>query len=202
MNRTTKYISGLVLFVFVTTIFSCNLEDFNLDKLSEHHGVVPTLFAPICYGTFEVEDMITGPVADGFPIPSDSLPIVSISLKKTGANFRSNALDSVYLVTHFTNDTPVNIEFGLNFISASTGLPIGQTFHSGKIPAYAKDFRIQFNLGPVDQDNLMDSSDIKLSFNLSSPDAANPILYKEVKNTLFTIKISFYAPVYLWKISK
>ncbi len=202
MNRITKYISGLVLIAFVTTIHSCNLEDFNLDELTERQGLVPTIFAPLCYGTFEVEDLITVPVPDLFPIPSDSLPVLPILLKKTGLNFRNNALDSVYLVTHFTNDTPVNIEFDLNFISASTGFPIGQTFHSGKIPAHAKDFRIQFDLGPVDQDNLMDSSDIKLSINLSSPDAANPILYKAVKNTLFTIKISFYAPANLWKISK
>lgn len=202
MYRIIKKISGAIILATFTTISSCNLEDFNLDKLSDQQDMVATIFAPLGYGTFEIEDLVTVSLPDNFPVPSDSLALKPILMNKEGTTFRNEAIDSVYLVSVINNDTPVEMDYDLNFISASTGLPIGKTFHSGTIPAGAKNFRVQFDLGPVDQDNLMDSSDIKISANLASPDNAVQLLYKAVKNTFFTIKISFYAPANLWEISK
>ncbi|MCX6236840.1 MAG: hypothetical protein NTY07_04640, partial [Bacteroidia bacterium] len=69
------------------------------------------------------------------------------------------------------------------------------------IPANTEDNLIQFPFGPVDQDNLMNSTAVKLNFKMSSPPAGSPILYKAVKNTAFTIRISFYSPVNLRKLT-
>ena len=71
---------------------------------------------------------------------------------------------------------------------------------SGKIPPGAIDQKIEFPLGIDDQENLKKASDIILVFKISSPDVANPILYKAIKNTTFVVKISFYAPLNLRKL--
>ena len=99
-----------------------------------------------------------------------------------GTSFSSAAVDSVYLITHFTNETLCEMEFELSFVTAS-GIQIGKSFPSGIIPAEAKDFPILplFGLGLVDQNNLEQATEIKLSFKLFPPTIGNPT-YGAVKS--------------------
>lgn len=200
MTIIKHFIYGFVLLIAAIMMFSCNLEDFDLKKLTNKEDIIPEIFAPLAYGTFKVSDLVTATIPDGFQIPTGGIPLDSIKLFKTGTSFRNAAIDSVYLITNFTNDTPCDMEFDLSFIDMSTGLRLGQIFNSGMIPANTKDNRIQFPFGPVDQDNLMNSTSIKLDFKISSP-AGNPVLFKAVKKTSFTIRISFYSPVNLRKLT-
>lgn len=195
-----RFIPVFVLFFAAIMLFSCNLEDFNLKKLTNKDDIIPDVYTPLAYGTFKVSDFVSVPVpGDNSQIPNGGLSLEPVLLNKTGTLFRSAAIDSVYLITRFTNETPCDIEFELSFVDAS-GTLIGLPFPAGKIPAGAVDQKIQFPLGPIDQDNLQSATDIKLSFKVLSPDLANPILYKAIKKTLFTVKISFSAPVNLRKL--
>ena len=198
MQLIKRFISVVVLFFAAFMLFSCHLEDFNMNKLSKTNDIVPEVFAPLAFGTFKISDLAPVPVPPGnAPIPAGGMDLTPILLSKTGTSFSSTAIDSVYLITHFTNGTPGNMEFELSFVNAA-GVQLGQSFPSGNIPAGAKDFPIPlFGLGPIDQNNLQQATDIKLSFRIFSPNAASPVLYSEVKSKLFTVKISFYAPVRL-----
>jgi len=197
MNLLKHYISVIAFFFAAIMLLSCHLEDFNMNKLSKTNDIVPEVFAPLAYGTFKISDLAPVPVPpDNAPIPAGGIDLTPILLSKTGTSFSSTAIDSVYLITHFTNGTPCNMEFELSFVNAA-GVQLGQSFPSGNISAGATDQKIKFPLGPIDQDNLQQATDIKLTFRIFSPNAANPVLYSEVKSKLFTVKISFYAPARL-----
>jgi hypothetical protein len=205
MKIIKRFTSGVVLFSATIMLFSCNLEDFNLKKLADPTYIAPDVFAPFAYGTFKVEDLIKASVPpDTYIIPSipAGMHLDPFKMDKTGTSFRSSAIDSVYLVTHFTNDTPADIEFQLGFFDKTTGALLGGPFNSGKIPAGApKDFLCQvIKLGPSDQDNLAKSDEIRLYFTLFSPSAGTAITYGNAKGKSFTIKIYFHAPVQLWKL--
>jgi len=191
---------GFALLSATILIFSCNLEDFNLKKLTNKEDIIPKVYAPLAYGTFKVSDLVTSPPNDKSLIPAgpgfDLNPII---LNKTGTSFRNAAIDTVFLITNFTNNTPCDMTFDLRFLDMA-GLPIGTPFPPKVIPADTVDFKIQFVvLGPTDQDNLAKATDIKLSIKIASP-AGKSILYKDAKNKSFTINLSFYAPVNLRKL--
>jgi hypothetical protein len=197
MKLIKRFIPVVVLFFASIMFFSCNLEDFNMNKLSKTNDIVPEVFAPLAYGTFKISDLAPVPVPlDNAQIPAGGIDLTPILLSKSGTTFSSTAIDSVYLITHFTNGTPGNMEFELSFVNAS-GVQLGQSFPSANIPAGAVDQKIQFPLGPIDQTNLQQATDIKLIFRIYSPNAASPITYGAVKSKPFTVKISFYAPVRL-----
>ena len=199
MTKIQRLISCVLIPIISTMFFSCNLDDFKLNELAKPVDIVPEVYAPIAYGTFRVKDMLVVPIPDSTPIPTGGLTLTPFIMGKTGVTFSSIAIDSVYLQNHFTNDTPINMEFSYNFYDDFTGLPIGQTYSSGIIPPGVKDTLIQFSLGRTDQNNLLQASNIFLRFR-PSYEGATPILFGKVKNTYFSIKIAFYAPAHIWKL--
>ena len=199
MKKKRQLISCVLMPIIATMFFSCNLDDFKLNELAKPVDIVPEVYAPIAYGTFRVKDMLVVPIPDTTPIPAGGLSLTPFIMGKTGINLYSIAVDSVYLQNHFTNDTPINMEFAYSFYDGTTGLPLGKTFSSGIIPPGVKDTLIQFKLGRVDQDNLLQASNIILTFRPSNVGTTST-LFGKVKNTYFSIKIAFYAPVHVWKL--
>ena len=203
MKIIKRFTFGVVLFSAAIILFSCDLEDFNLKKLADPTYIAPDLFAPLAHGTFRVDSLVAANIPDSYTIPSapPGFALDPFSMDKTGTSFRSSAIDSVYLITHFTNNTPADIEFQLGFFDKTTGAQRGGPFNSGKIPAGAQDFLCNIiRLGPADQDNLVNSNDIRLSFTLFSPATSTPITYGSARGQHFTVKIAFHAPVQLWKL--
>lgn len=201
MKKIKKFASTVVLFSAAILLFSCNLEDFNLNKLADPNDILPDVYAPLAYGTFKVEDFVLAPPNDNSPIPPGGLTLDPVFIDKTGTILSSSAIDSVYLITHFTNNTPADINFDLIFFDQNTGVQLGGPFSSGKIPAGAKDFRCNIiELGPVDQTNLQNSTDIQMNFTLYQPVTAPPITYGDVKGSSFSLNLAFHAPVQLWKL--
>jgi len=200
MKQIKRFISGIVLFTAAVMLFSCHLEDFNLNKLSNTNDIIPDFFAPFAYGTFKVSDLAPTPVPDdNTPIPVIGINLNPVIISKSGTSFSSAAIDSVFLITRFTKDAVYDMEFELSFVTAS-GIQIGKSFSSGRIEGDAEDLRIPlFGLGLVDQNNLQQATDIKLSFKLF-PSITGNTTYGEVKSKQFSVKISFYAPVNLQKL--
>jgi hypothetical protein len=199
MKSIKGFILVISLFLTAISLVSCNLEDFNLKKLATPSDIVPDIFAPLVYGTFEVKDLRAFPPPDFFVIqPGDSLILDPLVLDKTGTSFRTTGIDSLYLITHFTNNTVCDMEFLMSFVS-KTGAQVGASFFSKNIPAGAHDFLIPlFPLGPTDQNNLELSSEIKLSFKLRLPQSASgSVTYGSIKSNSFSYNMSFYAPANL-----
>lgn len=192
-------ISGFVLLFASIILSSCHLEDFNMNKLVNPTDIIPDVYAPLAYGTFTVQNIIPDPAtSDLTTIPVNGLDLPLI-VSKSGTSFSSAAIDSVYLITHFSNNTPCEIEFDLSFLNSATGPSIGKVFTSGKIPANTADFEVPpFGLSKADQDNLQSSTYVKFNFKLyPSPTA---ITYGDIKTASFSFKISFHAPVNLQKL--
>lgn len=200
MKLLKHFISGIVLFNVAFILFSCNLEDFNLNKLADPVDVVPDVFAPLVYGTFTVANLVPIPApVNSTPIPATGLDL-PLTISKSGTTFSSAAVDSVYLIIHISNNTPCDMEFELSFLSGPTGPLVGNKFNLGKIPANAPDFEFipLLGLDRTDQDNLQRASYIKLNFKLFPPATGNT--YGDVKAKSFKVNISFYAPVRLQKL--
>jgi len=200
MKLVRHSISVFVFLLASIILFSCHLEDFNLNKLAVPVDIVPEVYAPLAYGTFTVANLVPLPApANSTLIPSSGIELPLV-VSKSGTSFSSAAFDSVYLITHFSNNTPCEMEFELSFLSSANGPSIGKIFPSGKIPANTKDFAVVpfFGLDRTDQDNLQKATFIKLDFRLFP--SATPSTYGVVKSTSFAFNISFHAPVSLHKL--
>ena len=196
MTIINKFRSGVTIFLASIMLFSCNLEDFNLKKLAHTDDIVPVSFAPLVYGTFMVKDLVTTLIPSAFPIPATGMYLDSVLLNKTGISFRSTKIDSLYLITHFTNNTPVDINFNLCFTD-SLGYQIGNSFTIQKVLPDSVDQKAIFPMGLIDQDNLQYSTFIKLKFKVSSPAGIPLLTYGAIRSKIFSVKVSFYAPFHL-----
>ena len=200
MELIKRFISGIILFLAVVILFSCHLEDFNLNKLSKTNDIVPEVYAPLAYGTFTVANLVPLPKPeDLFQIPIDGIELPLV-VSKSGTSFSSAAIDSIYLITHFSNNTPCDMEIELSFLSGPSGPSIGNKYNLGKIPANTPEFAVLplFRLGRNDQDDLQSATFIKLNFKLFPSRTAST--YGDVKAASFSFKISFRAPVNLQKL--
>jgi hypothetical protein len=200
MKSIKRFILIISLFLTAIWLISCNLEDFNLKKLSTPNDIVPDLFAPLLYGTFEVKDLMAFPPPAFFVIQrGDSLSLDPMILDKTGTSFKIAGVDSLYLLTNVTNNTVCDMEIVMSFVS-STGATLGTPFFSGNIPAGTQKIP-KFAMGPTDQNNLELASYIKLSLKLRLPQTASgSVTYGAIKSNSFSIDMSFYAPVNLRKL--
>jgi len=200
MKLVKHFISGFVLLFASIILFSCHLDDFNLNKLANPVDIIPEVYAPLVYGTFTVANLVPLPVpANSTPIPIGGIELPLV-VSKSGTSFSSAAIDSVYLITHISNNTPCAMEFDLSFLNSATGPSIGKIYSSGKIPANTPDFEVLplFGLDRTDQDNLQSATFIKLDFRLFP--STTPSTYGVVKLTSFAFNISFYAPVHIQKL--
>ena len=199
MKLVKHSISGFVLLFASIILFSCNLDDFNLNKLADPVDIVPEVYAPLAYGTFTVANLVPLPApANSSQIPSTGIELPLV-VSKSGTSFSIAAIDSVYLVTRISNNSPCEMEFDLSFLSSATGPSIGKIFF-GKIPAKTKDFNVLpfFGLDRTDQDDLQKATFIKLNFRLFP--SATASTYGAIESTSFSFNISFYAPVNLNKL--
>jgi len=201
MKKFNHLITIIVSLYASVILFACNLEDFNMKKLANPDDIVSDMYAPLAYGSFMVQDLVTSPLSATFPVPATGgLSLEPLIISKTGTSFRVEAVDSVYLIIHCTNNTQCNMIISLSFINISTGLPAGRIFTSQPVVAGVRNYPAIFELGPADQDILQKSSDIKLDFTLFSPSGVPLVQYKDVKSKTFSIGISFHAPVNLRKL--
>lgn len=200
MKINKRYLTGVLIFLAMLTQYACHLSDFDLNKLANQKDINPMISAPLAHGKFTVSKFVSTIIAPTDPIPTTGLPLDPLILNKTGLLFKTSAIDSVYLVTRVTTPPATEMEFDLRFFNTTTGATVGRIFNSAIIPADTTDFPVQFILNPTDQENLANATEMILNFRLLSP-SGTTVLYKAVSNTSFEIKMSFYAPLNLWKLT-
>ncbi len=188
------------MFLLMPVIFlSCNLEDFNLQKIARPDDIIPVYSAPIGFGTFKISDLAPASLPSTFLIPASGLTLQPVVISKSGTSFTSAAIDSAYLVTTFTNNTLCDIAFELSFISSSTGTHYDTFKAIPDIAAGSKERAVRFNLGPNDINALKRATDVELTFKLLPPSSGN-LTYGVLKSDSFTVSIIFYAPVNILKL--
>ncbi len=199
-----------MLFSLLAVLFhACNLEDFDFDKLTDPDDLKPVVFAPLAYGTYSVNDLVTIPLPDTDPVTAPVLELDSIVYSLDGTTFRNAAVDSVYLIINLTNGTPMKFHYQFAFADSISGAILGQTFDSGVIQPGKTDatgtvtepFATQniFKLGADDLDNLDAADQFVLYTELEQPDSGT-VTVKNLKDSEFKVQISFYAPVNLAKL--
>jgi len=195
-----RYFSGVVVLIAAITMFSCDSDHFDMTRLASAKDLNPIVSAPLGYGTFKIDELNTGLLVATTPIPATGMRLDSVMLNKTGLSFRSSAIDSVFVVTHFTNNTSVDIEYAISFVDRTTGSQLGTGSSPEIVPAGAVDHKMVFKLDLAGQNSLQSASDIRLDFRLIGP-ATTTINYGAVRLKTIAVKISFYAPVSLWKLT-
>ncbi len=200
---------GILVIVLAATLSSCNLEDFDFDKLTEPKDLTPTLYAPLAYGTYLVDNLVNITLPDHDPVTAPVLTLDSIVYDLGGTNYRYTAVDSAYLVVNLTNGTPMKFHYRFAFVDQPSGTILGQTFDSGIIqsgkadatgavtePLAAKNI---FKLGPTDLDNLDAADSFVIWTELEQPDSGT-VTVKNLNDSEFKVQLYFYAPVDLTKL--
>jgi len=197
--------------VFLSALlsWSCHLEDFNLDKLADANDIKPVAYAPAAYGTYKVGDILFTNYADDDTVKVPELDLDPIIYDKTGVTFSSPAIDSVYMVVHFTNGTPMKMQVLFKFIDLNSGTAYGKIFNSGVMQAGKMDAtgkviesvttRVEFPMNSSDLNNFNQANGIEFEVKLFQPDSGS-VVYKNLRESLFKVQISFRAPVSLWKL--
>jgi hypothetical protein len=197
------HLSTLVISIAVL-LFSCNLDDFNLDKLTDPEDLNPKVYAPLAYGSYKVDDFVNISLPDNAPVTDPVVTLDPVVYDLTGTSIRSSAVDSVYLLVTLTNGTPMKLRYKFSFIDQQSGYVYGKIYDSGLIDAGKTDAtgkvteptiaKKEFKLGPTDLDNIEAANAMKLSVELEQPDTGT-VLVKNLKESGFKVQISFYAPV-------
>ncbi len=207
MRRALIY-SGTII-VVALVFCSCHLQDFNFNKLAEPNDIKPMVFAPLAYGTYKVDDYLTLVYTDNDTIKDPEIDLDPIIYDKTDVTFNSPAIDSVYLIAHFTNGTPMKMQFQIRFIDLNSGSTLGKTYDSGIIQAGKMDAagnvtqsvvtRVEFPMDSKDLNNVSSANGIEFIIKLFQPDTGI-VIVRNLKKSLFDVQLSFRAPLSLTKL--
>ena len=187
------------------TIFlmSCNLSDFQFDKLAEPTGLNPVIYRPVSSGTYVVKDYAAVPGFGGTPFTADSLNFTMVSYPFSGMSFNTIGTDSMVVIIKTVNETPMKYRYKLSFtgtsmdsgsklLSAATINPQGDVIE-------ASHDSLEFKLDSTGVANLGLATQIDLSVTLYQPDKGT-VLANVLKNSQISFKIGFRAPINLFKI--
>lgn len=199
---------GTLLTSIAVILFSCNLDDFDLDKLADPDDLTPKIYAPLAYGSYKVDDFVNISLPDNAPVTDPVVQLDPVVYDYTGTSIRTSAVDSVYLMVTLTNGTPMKLRYKFSFIDKQSGYVYGKIYDSGLIDAGKTDAtgkvteptiaKKEYRLGPVDLDNIESANAMKLTVELEQPDSGT-VIVKNLEESGFKVQISFYSPV---KVSK
>ena len=191
-----KFLRGSLILIAMAVAFqSCNLDDFELDRLTDPTGLKPLVFAPLAYGTYPVSDFITLSGVPTNPVPA-SVVLNPIVYDVQSVRFYHAAVDSVDLIITFTNQMPVEVTY--NMASTYMGIQLGKIYSSGVIGAGETNVTT-FKLGAADIQNIDDSDQLLFSALLTVPAGAT-VTEANLLSSDFKVQISVKGPVDLMKI--
>jgi hypothetical protein len=193
------YLLG-TLTIFLT---SCNLADFQFDKLAEPTGLNPVIYRPVSSGTYVVKDYASVPGFGSTPVTLDSLNFNMVSYSLNGMLFNTSGTDSMVVIIKSVNETPMKYRYILSFtgttmdsgsklLSAATLNPQGDVIE-------ASHDSLEFKLDSAGVANLGLAKQIDLTVTLYQPDQGT-VLANVLKSSQISFKIGFRAPINLFRI--
>jgi hypothetical protein len=203
-----KIIERIALFLFILLFNSCNMEDFNLNKLSTS-DIAPTFYVPMAYGTFKVKDYIPPIGSDYQVIIVPEVDLNTFNWHKGTLSFRTDAVDSAYMDVTFTNSTPMKMQIQFSFTDYTSEITKSKVFDSGIIIEGSVDATGKVVSSSVASEKFpLDNSDlqiikttdgIKCTVKFFQP--GDPVMVKNLKESEFKIQLNLKANVLLDKLN-
>jgi hypothetical protein len=193
------YILGLITLLFG----SCNLSDFNLDKLTDPSGLNPVLYRPFSSGSYVVNDYTTFTWSGNTIVTADPLNFKPILYPLNGITLNTKGIDSMVVIVKTVNETPMKYRYTITFNgtvldSGTTLLNEAATDSQGNVTVASKD-SIEYKLNPADINNLATATQVDLNISLHQPGTA-PVVANALKFAQISMKIGFRAPINLFKL--
>lgn len=188
----------------VALLFSCDLSDFELDKLTEPSGLDPVVYLPFSSGSYAVNDYVTPfPWTGSTPVTSDPLNFNPIPYPLNGLTFNTSGIDSMVIIVKTVNETPMKYSYSLSFNgttkdSGATWLAEAATDTQGNVTTASRD-SLEFKLNAAEVNNLATAPQVDMTVTLHQPGTA-PVVANALKFSQISFKIGFRAPVNLFKI--
>lgn len=200
--RNTRLFS--ILGVSLALLFSCDLSDFELDRLTEPSGLDPVLYLPLSSGSYTVEDYVNPfPWTGTTPVTEDPLNFNPIPYPLNGLTFNTSGIDSMIVIVKTVNQTPMKYSYSLSFNGTTIGpgttlLNEAATDAQGNVTAASRD-SLEFKLNNADIRNLATASQVDMTVTLHQPGTA-PVVANALRFSQISFKIGFRAPVNLFKL--
>lgn len=184
-------------------LYSCNLSDFETDRLIEPTDLKPLIYLPVSYATYPIKDfatvtqtgntIVTQPQINfnKFPIPYD--------LK--GLSFSSQAMDTMVIIVKTVNETPMKLQYKLTFPGTMMDSGILQSAKlnsNGDVLEAARD-SIEFGLSAAEVKILGTAPIMDLYISLFQPDTGD-VIANVLKSSQVSFKIGVRVPINLVKI--
>ena len=183
--------------VFLVLLFqACNLDDFELDRLTDPTDLKPELFAPIASGNYSVKNFVSLSGNSSAAVPA-LVALTPISYDINGIQFSDAAVDSVTLLVTMNNQTPMELSYTIT--STYLGLQMGKSYTSGVIAPGAK-VTNEFGLSRTDMENIDLSTRLLISALLAVP-SGGTVTEQQLLNSDFGIQVSLKGRFDLIKAS-
>ena len=183
-------------------LFSCNLSDFHLDKLSATVDLNPVVYRPFAHGTYLVNDYVTVPGIGSTPVTASQLNFKLISYSLDSLVLNTSGSDSMVVIVKTINETPMKFHYSLSFAGKSmdSGAKLlnAATMNSqGDVIDTHKD-SLEFKLDTAAIRKLSTAIKIDLALSLYQPDKGT-VLASVLRNSQISFFIGFRAPINLIK---
>jgi hypothetical protein len=109
---------GYFPFLFGTIILfviSCDLSDFQFDKLAKSADLNPVVYRPVSYGKYTVKDYTNVPGTGNALVTLDSLKFKTISYPLDSMAFNTAGTDSMVLIIKTINETTMRYRYKLSY---------------------------------------------------------------------------------------
>ena len=182
---------------------SCDLSDFQLDRLAKTDELSPVFYRPVSIGNYVVKDYAIVPGSGNTPVTVDSLLFKMIEYPLDSLTLNTTGTDSMVVIIKTVNETPMKLRYSLSF--AGTTLDSGSKLLSaatinkqGDVIASSRD-SLEYQLNSVDVKNLGTATQMDLSIKLFQP-KEGPVLANVLKTSSITFYIGFRARINHFKV--
>lgn len=193
---------SFLLMIQAFFLVSCNISDFQFDRISKLADINPVVFRPVSRGTYMIKDYFTIPGLGNTPVTKDTLKLNKIFYPLDSLKFNTSGVDSMVIIIKTVNETPMKYRYALSF--ATTNLDSGSkllgaaTMNSqGDVVDASKD-SLEFKLDSKAIKNLGLASGFNLSISLFQP-GKGTVLSAVLRNSQISFYIGFRAPINLFK---
>ncbi len=194
------------LVVSILALISCNLSDFQMNKLATPTGLSPFIYRPILTASYAVKNYAIVKELGNTPFKEDSLsfslipayPLDGLALNTTGN-------DSVTVIIKTLNESPMKYRYTLSISGTVLNSSNKQKYLSaatintqGDVIENSKD-SLEYHLSATDIVNLGQANQFNLSITLYQPDKG-PVLANVLKDSSLSFLIGMRARINLFKI--
>jgi len=200
MNKVKLIIWHLVIAFLMV---SCDLSDFQLERLAKTNELSPVFYRPVSVGTYVVRDYATVPGSGNMPVTIDSLLFKTIEYPLDSLTLNTTGTDSMVVIIKTVNETPMKLRYSLSFggttlDSGNKLLSAATVNNQGDVIASSRD-SLEYQLNSVDVKNLGAATQMDLYIQLFQPEEGL-VLANVLKSSSITFYIGFRARINLFKV--